>query len=76
MIVLGTQALLWWVSRSGRRLARANRANRQGMRQASLIASAITVLEIVAAVRRGRLELGSSLGQRLADMQALPELRF
>jgi PIN domain nuclease of toxin-antitoxin system len=34
------------------------------------------VLEIVTAVRRGRLELGSPLDQWLADLRALPELQF
>ena len=76
MIVLDTHVLVWWVSGSGRLTARAIRAIQQTLRQGPLVASAITVLEIVTAVRRGRLELGSPVDAWLADLQALPELRF
>lgn len=76
MIVLDTHVLVWWVSGSGRLTARATRAIQQTLRQGPLVASAITVLEIVTTVRRGRLELGSPVDAWLADLQALPELRF
>jgi PIN domain nuclease of toxin-antitoxin system len=76
LIVLDTHVLVWWVSGSGRLSGRAIRAIHHGLRQTPLIASAITVLEIVTAVRRGRLELGLPVGQWIADLQALPELRF
>jgi PIN domain nuclease of toxin-antitoxin system len=76
VIVLDTHVLVWWVSGSRRLSARADRAIRQGLRRGALIASAISVLEIVTAVRRGRLELGSPVDQWVADLQALPELRF
>jgi PIN domain nuclease of toxin-antitoxin system len=76
VIVLDTHVLVWWVSGSGRLSTRADRAIRQGLRRSPLLASAITVLEIVTAVRRGRLELRSPVDQWVADLQALPELRF
>ena len=76
MIVLDTHVLVWWVSGSGRLSARAKRAIDQGSRRSPAIASTISVLEIVTAVRRGRLELGSPLDQWLADLRALPELQF
>ena len=76
MIVLDTHVLVWWVAGSGRLSARAKRAIDQRLRRGPVIASAITVLEIATAVRRGRLELGSPLDQWLADLLALPELRF
>lgn len=76
MIVLDTHVLVWWVSGSGRLSARAKRAIDQTLQLSPLIASAITVLEIVTAVRRGRLELGSPLDQWFADLRALPELHF
>lgn len=76
MIVLDTHALVWWVSGSGRLSARAKRAIEQALRKGPAVASTITVLEIATAVRRGRLELGSTLDQWLADLVALPELRF
>jgi PIN domain nuclease of toxin-antitoxin system len=76
LIVLDTHVLVWWVSGSGRLSARAKRAVDQRLREGPLVASAITVLEIATAARRGRLELESPLDQWLADVVALPELRF
>jgi len=76
VIVLDTHVLVWWVSGSGRLSVRAKRAIDQGLRRSPAIASTISVLEIVTAVRRGRLELGSPLDQWLADLRALPELQF
>lgn len=76
MIVLDTHALVWWVSRADRLSARAKRAIDQGLRDGRVTASTITVLEIATAVRRGRLELGSPFDAWLADLRALPELRF
>jgi PIN domain nuclease of toxin-antitoxin system len=76
LIVLDTHVLVWWVAGGGRLSMRAKRAIARQLRQGPVIASAITVLEIATAVRRGRLELGSTLEQWLADLLALPELRF
>lgn len=76
MIVVDTHVLVWWVSGSDRLTVRAARAIREGLRGNPAVASAISVLEIATAVRRGRLKLGSPLDQWLADLRALPELRF
>ena len=76
MIVLDTHVLVWWVAGTGRLSTPAKRAIDQRLRQGPVIASAITVLEIATAVRRGRLELGAPLDEWLADLLALPELRF
>ena len=76
MIVLDTHALVWWVSGPERLSARAKRAIDLGLRAGQAVAATISVLEIATAVRRGRLELGSPLGEWLTDLCALPELRF
>jgi PIN domain nuclease of toxin-antitoxin system len=76
VIVLDTHALVWWVSGSDRLSAPAKRAIARGVRGGQAVAATVSVLEIAAAVRRGRLELGSPLGDWLADLCALPELRF
>lgn len=76
MIVLDTHVLVWWVSGSGRLSVRAKRAIDQSLRRSPAIVSTISVLEIVTAVRRGRLELGLPLDQWLADLRALPEVQF
>jgi PIN domain nuclease of toxin-antitoxin system len=76
VIVLDTHALVWWVSGSDRLSARAGRAIDQALRSGPAVAAAISVLEIATAVRRARLALGAPLEQWLADLCALPELRF
>jgi PIN domain nuclease of toxin-antitoxin system len=76
LIVLDTHVLIWWVAGAERLSARAKRVIDRRLRQGPVVASAITVLEIATAVRRRRLELGSPLDQWLADLRALPELRF
>jgi PIN domain nuclease of toxin-antitoxin system len=76
LIVLDTHALIWWVAGAERLSARARRAIERQLPRGPVIASAVTVLEIVTAVRRRRLELGSPLDQWLADVLTLPELRF
>jgi PIN domain nuclease of toxin-antitoxin system len=76
VIVLDTHVVVWWVSGAARLSARAKRAIEQRLREGPVVASAITAFEIVTAVRRGRLALGSPLEQWLSDLRALPELRF
>jgi PIN domain nuclease of toxin-antitoxin system len=70
LILLDTHALLWWVNGTPSLSARARRA----LRGSSLAASAISVLEIATAVRRGRLALGVPVEQWFADLALLPEL--
>lgn len=76
MIVLDTHVLVWWVSGAGRLSPRARRELRSAVPRAPALASAISVLEIATAVRRGRLSLGVPVGQWFADLGALPELRL
>ena len=76
MIVLDTHALVWWASGPERLSARAKRAIDQSLRDGHAVAATVSVLEIATAVRRGRLELGSPLGEWLTDLCALPEVRF
>jgi PIN domain nuclease of toxin-antitoxin system len=76
LIVLDTHVVVWWVSGSSRLSTRAKRAIEQSLRQGPAVASAISVLEIVTAVRRGRLILESPLDEWLDDLRALPDLRF
>jgi PIN domain nuclease of toxin-antitoxin system len=74
MIVLDTHALIWWAD-SGSRLSRKARqvARLQGRRR-ELVASAISLFEIVALERRGRIEFRTSATEWLTDVRALPEL--
>ncbi len=76
MIVLDTHALIWWVAGDRRLSARALRAIRVAARAGAVFASAISVMEIATAVRRGRLTLSVPFEQWLADLRSLPELQF
>jgi len=76
VIVLDTHALVWWAVGDRRLSARALRAIRGAAKDGAVFASTISVMEIATALRRGRLTLSIPLGQWLADLRALPELRF
>ena len=76
MIVLDTHVLVWWVSGSKALSARAKREIRSAQAAGRLCASAISLLEIATAVRRGRLALGSPLDRWCEDLARLPELQI
>lgn len=76
MIVLDTHALLWWVSGGERLSPKARKAVRLALRKGPVAASAITILEIATAVRRGRYRLSRPLEPWLDDLRMLPELRI
>ena len=76
MIVLDTHALVWWLSGDRRLSARARRAILREIKADGIAASAISVMEIATAVRRGRLVLKVSFEQWLADLLSLPELHI
>ena len=76
MILLDTHALVWWVSGSKHLSARAKREIRSAQAAGRLDASAISLLEIATAVRRGRLALGSPLDRWCEDLARLPELQI
>lgn len=76
MIVLDTHVLVWWVSGASRLSSRAARAIRTALLAGPAIASAVSILEIATAVRRGRLALTVPVDDWLEDLRVLPELRF
>jgi len=76
LIVLDTHVLVWWIADSARLSARARRELRSVGGRAPAAVSAISVFEIATAVRRGRLALSMPVEAWLADVQALPEIRF
>jgi PIN domain nuclease of toxin-antitoxin system len=76
LILLDTHALVWWVSGSKPLSARAKREIRSAQAAGHLNASAISLLEIATAVRRGRLALGFPLDRWCEDLARLPELRI
>ena len=76
LIVLDTHALIWWLTGSTPLSRAAKLAVAKAVKENQVVASAISVLEIVTAHRRGRLQFTVPLEQWLADARRLPELRF
>jgi PIN domain nuclease of toxin-antitoxin system len=76
VILLDTHVLVWWVSGSGSLSAKARRAIGEALKRGPVHASAISLLEIATAVRRGRLALTVPAESWLDDLCALPELRL
>ena len=76
MIVLDTHALIWWAESSSKLSKKARQATRTEGRRRELVASGISIFEIVTLARRGRLAFKTEVKEWLADLRKLPELRI
>lgn len=76
VILLDTHALVWWVSGIEPLSAKAQRVVSDALKRGPVHASAISLLEIATAVRRGRLALGMPIEEWLDALSALPQLRL
>lgn len=76
MIVLDTHAVVWWLTQAPGLSTAARRAIQRNAGRGEVVVSTISVLEIATAVRRGRLQFTVPLGQWLADLRSIPELRL
>lgn len=74
MIVLDTHVFVWWLMQSPKLSARAKREIRRATRVRSIVVSAVSIFEIATVVRRGRLQLGTTVDQWLDAARSLPEL--
>ena len=75
MIVIDTHVLVWWLTRAPGLSRKAERTLAAHGDPGQIVVSAISLLEITTAVRRGRLQLSMPLDQWLAGMNSLPEIR-
>jgi PIN domain nuclease of toxin-antitoxin system len=75
LILIDTHALVWWLTGAPGLSSAARRAIEENSGAGDVVVSAISLLEIATAVRRGRLQFSIALDQWLADMRSLPELR-
>jgi len=75
LIVIDTHVLVWWLTRAPGLSRKAERTLAAHGDPGQLVVSAISLLEITTAVRRGRLQLSMPLDQWLAGMNSLPEIR-
>jgi PIN domain nuclease of toxin-antitoxin system len=76
VIVLDTHVLIWWLGEPSSLSAKARRSIAKEASRNGIIVSAISVLEIVTAARRGRLRLAVPVEAWLADTKLLPEFRY
>lgn len=76
MIVLDTHVLVWWLTQARELSTVAKRAIGKHAANGAVVASTISVLEMVTAVRRGRLQLTMPIEQWLADVRSIPELQL
>jgi PIN domain nuclease of toxin-antitoxin system len=74
MIVLDTHALIWWADAGSKLSKNARQATRAESRRRELVASAISVFEILTLERRGRLEFKTPAAEWLANLRKLPEM--
>jgi PIN domain nuclease of toxin-antitoxin system len=74
MIVLDTHALVWWADGGSKLSKKAQHAARANARGRELVASAISVFELVTLERRGRLAFRIPVTEWLADLRKLPEM--
>jgi PIN domain nuclease of toxin-antitoxin system len=75
LIVIDTHVLVWWLTRAPGLSRKAERTLAAHGDPGQIVVSAISLLEITTAVRRGRLQLSMPLDQWLAGMNSLPEIR-
>lgn len=76
MIVLDTHVLVWWLTQANGLSTAAKRAIARHAGEHRIVASAISVLEVATAARRGRLQFAVPVEQWLADMRSIPDLRL
>ena len=74
MIVLDTHALIWWADAGTKLSKRARQAISAASRRRELVASAISIFEIITLERRGRLAFATSVNEWLTNLRKLPEL--
>ena len=76
VIVLDTHVLVWWLGSAALLSAKARKVIAKESERNAIVVSAISVLEVVTAVRRGRLQFTVPVETWLSDAHKLPELRF
>lgn len=74
MTVLDTHALLWWADDNPKLTKKARQAAAAAARRRELVASAMSVFELITLERRGRINLKIPVTEWLNSLRLLPEL--
>ena len=76
MIVLDTQAWVWWASAPEKLSRRASRLIESELRSANVLISSFSVWELAMLVAKGRLQFALDLAEWMAECEKIPGLRF
>ena len=74
MTVLDTHALIWWADESPKLTKKARQAAAAAARRRELVASAMSIFEVITLERRGRINLKIPVTEWLNSLRTLPEL--
>jgi PIN domain nuclease of toxin-antitoxin system len=72
--VLDTHALIWWADDNPKLTKKARQAAAAAARRRELVASAMSVFELITLERRGRINLKIPVTEWLNSLRTLPEL--
>ncbi len=77
MIVLDTQALIWWIDNSGKLSKKALKAIKEEKpNKESILISSISALEIYRLVKNGKLQLTTHAESWIEKIESLPFIKF
>ena len=76
MIVLDTNALIWWASNSERLSRKAKKAIEEAERKKALYISSISILEIYILVKKNKIKFNTSVDSWLEKVESLPYVNF
>lgn len=76
MIVLDTNALIWWISDPGKLSKKARKTIENAKQEGTIYISSISVLEIYVLVKKERLKLNTLPDKWLEEIENLPFINF
>lgn len=76
MIVLDTNALIWWISDSGKLSRKTRKIIEEAEEKKAIYISSISVLEIYTLVKKGKLKLNTLTADWLEKVESLSYVHF
>lgn len=76
MIVLDTNALIWWINGSKKLSRKAKKKIKDAEKNPAIYISSISILEIYVLLRKGRLQFDRPKERWLKELESLPYVHF
>lgn len=76
MIVLDTNALIWWISNSDKLSQKAKKTIEEAEKRKTIYISSMSILEICLLVKKNKLNLGTNLNVWLQQVETLSYVHF